>query len=242
MSIQTLISNSRNTEVDGTANQIVQAYHATTLNTDANLVKIFGPLIALLALFSEAIRRLKAKSDQKANDEIRDEKITALYFLLMSFSHHPDAQIRDAALSLLEIFENYGQEIKEESFTRESSLVNSMLADYAKPKALANIALVPQCTEYIAALQQAQDNFEDNRLDFETAQAEEGTLENATAMKKEVVEMVNNQLVPYLNVMAQLDEPTFGEYARVVAEIIAANNEVVKKRRKKDNESDEGTE
>jgi hypothetical protein len=232
--IPLLISNSRNTEVDGTCTQIIQSYDATTLNTDVNLEKIMTPLKAQSVLFASAIMRMKEKSDQKTNDEIRDEKITALYFLLMSFSHHPDQQIRNAAHGLLVIFDHYGLAIKDESFTRESSLVHSMLDDYAKPKALANIALVPQCAEYIAALQVAEDNFEAIRLSYEAALAEEGTLENASQMKKEMVEAVNSQLVPYLNVMAQLDEATYGAFARVVAELIGSNNEVVKKRRTKE--------
>lgn len=238
--IPLLMMTSRNTEVDGTTSQIIQAYDGTTLNTDANLEKIMNPLKDLSVLFSGAIRHLKEKSEQKGYDDIRDEKITGFYFLLMSFSHHPDVQIRNAALSLLEFFNQYKLEIKEESFTRESSLVNSLLADLAKPKALANIALVPQCAEYIAALQEAQDNFEAIRLSFEEAQAEEGTVENASTLKKEAVTIIDKKLVPYLNVMEQLYEPTYGAYARTVAEIIAANNEVVKKRRNKGDKPEEG--
>ena len=98
---------------------------------------------------------------------------------------------------------------------------------------------MPQCVEYIAALQDAQDIFEASRIDFEAAQGEEGTLENATALKKEVVETINKKLVPYLNVMAQLDDTTYGDFARTVAEIIAENNEQVKKRRKKPGEGEE---
>lgn len=232
--IQLLMSGSRNTEVDGTTTQIIKGYNATTLNTDANLEKIMNPLKAKSELFSAAIRRLKEKSVQKTNDEIRDEKVTGLYYLLLSFSHNPNEVIKNAAIYLLEIFEQYGLKMKEESYTSESSLIKSLLKDYAKSKAQAEIALVPQCAEYIAALQTAQDNFEANRLSYETAQAEEGTQENATEMKKEVVELINGQLVPYLNVMAQLDDGTYGPFTRTVAKIIAANNEVVKKRRKKE--------
>lgn len=238
--IEKLRNNSRTTEVDGSATQIVNAYQQSTLNTDENMVKIFALIIDTLALLSSAINRLKAKSEQQTYDDIRDEKITALYYLLVSFSHHPDFAIKNAALSLLEIFEQYGMEMKNESFTSESSLLNSMLDDYKKQKQLDKIALVPQCAEYIAAIQEAQDNFETNRLSFEEAQGQEGTLENATKLKKTVIDSVNGLLVPYLNVMEQLNEPVYGAYARTVAEIIAANNEAVKRRRKKDNMPGDG--
>jgi hypothetical protein len=37
----------------------------------------------------------------------------------------------------------------------------------------------------------------------------------------------------YLKVMVQLDEATYGDFARTVATIIAENNEAVKRRNKK---------
>lgn len=240
--IPLLIGNSRNTEVDSVADRSISAYQSTTLSTDPNMVKIFSPLEAKSALLSAAIKPIKEKSEQKSNDEFRGDKIDALYFLLMSFSHHPDATIRKAALSLLDTFDHYGLEMKNESYSSESSLINSLLGDYAKPKALGNIALVPQCAEYIAALQAAQTVFENSRLSFEEARAEEGTMENASALKKDVVEIINKQLVPYLNVMEQLDDATYGTFARTLAEIIADNNEVVKKRRNNGDTPEEGEE
>jgi len=237
--IPLLMLRSRNTEVDGTTTQILQGYDATTLSTDPNMALIVGEIRPASALMNAAIRRMKEKSEALAFDEIRDQKADALYYLLLSFSHHPDAAIRTAALSLLSVFNNYGLSMKDESLTSESSLINSLLADLATPAALANIALLPQCDTYIAALQTAQTNFEANRLSYETAQAEEGTLENATMLKRQVVDLVNKKLVPYLNVMEQINEATYGPYARTVAEIIAANNEIVRRRRTTDEEPEE---
>jgi len=236
MSIQILISNSRNTEVDGTTTQILQGYDATTLSTDPNMELIVGEIRPVSALMNAAIRRLKEKSEALAFDENRDQKVDALYYLLLSFSHHPDVAIRTAALSLLELFNNYGLTMKDESLTSESSLINSLLADLATPAALANVALLPQCDTYVAALQTAQADFEANRLSYEAAQAEEGTLENATMLKRQVVSLINKKLVPYLNVMEQINEATYGPYARTVAEIIATNNEIVRRRRTTDEE------
>ncbi|MCK3684977.1 DUF6261 family protein [Maribellus sp. YY47] len=233
MSIQPLIANSRTTEVDGVATQVIRGYDTNPLNFDPNMEYIIGELKPASVLLSGAIRRMKEKSEAKAYDENRDDKIDALYYLLLGFSHHPDQAIRTAALYLLDIFNNYGLEMKVESLTRESSLINSLLADLGKPKAVSNIALLPQCDTYVAALQTAQTDFEANRLSYEEAQGEEGTLENASLLKTQVVELVNKKLVPYLNVMEQINNAAYGTYARTVAEIIAANNEVVKKRKNK---------
>ena len=237
--ISTLLTGSKVTEIDGISTQIIQGYDGTTLNTDPNMVVIFDELKPLSQLFTAAIRRMKEKSEAETLDEAREEKIDGWYYLLLAFSHHPTPRIRNAALALLDIFNNYGMEIKSESYTAESSLLNSMLADYSASEAQANVDIIPQGDVYLGALQEAQTNFENNRLSFEEAQAEEGTLENASALKKQVVDVINKKLVSYLNVMAGINDATYGLYARTVAQIIAANNEVVRKRRSSGGESEE---
>lgn len=238
--IAKLIYQSRTTEVESVASRIFIGYQSSDLNNDPNMVKIFSPLKATSVLLSGAINRLKEKSEQKGNDDKRDEKIDAIYYLLMSFSHHPNRSIKEAALSLLNTFNHYGLEIKDGSYSSESSLINSLLRDYAQPKAQEQIALVPQCTGYFEALRAAQITFENTRLSFEKARAEEGTMENASALKEEVLENMNKMLVPYLNVMVQLNKDTYGTFARTVAQIIADNNEVVKKRRNNGDEPEGG--
>ena len=237
--ISTLLTGSKVTEIDGISTQIIQGYDGTTLNTDPNMVVIFDELKPLSQLFTTAIRRMKEKSEAQTLDEVREEKIDGWYYLLLAFSHHPTPRIRNAALALLDIFDNYGMEIKSESYTAESSLLNSMLSDYSASEAQGNVDIIPQGDVYLGALQEAQTNFENNRLSFEEAQAEEGTLENASALKKQVVDVINNKLVSYLNVMAGINDATYGLYARTVAQIIATNNEVVRKRRSSGGESEE---
>jgi len=55
----------------------------------------------------------------------------------------------------------------------------------------------------------------------------------AKCLKRKIVETVNNQLVVYMRAMSQVNEAVYGDFARTLAEIIADNNEVVKKRAKK---------
>jgi hypothetical protein len=238
--IPLLVARSRNTEVDGTAAQINNAYDGTTLNSNADLELIMNSIKAKSELLSAAIGRLKGKSDQKSNDEDRDTDVDGLYYFLLGATHSPKAKIKEAALYLLDIFEHYGLKIKDESYTRESSYINSLLNDYKSEKALAAIAEVTQCADYIAALQASQTTFESSRLSYETARGIEGTQENASALKMELVELLNKQLVPYLNVMVQLHETTYSGFETTVATIISSNNEVVKKRTNKGDEPEEG--
>ncbi len=227
------MNNSRVTEVDAVLLRTTGAYKRTTLSSDAHLEKIFSALEPESVLLTNAIRRLKKDSVLEEKDEVRDDGARAVYYLTLGLMHHPDPAIKAAAEKVEKVLDNYGLAITGESYAVESSLINSLLADLAKPKLQDAIAALSGLAEIIATLQAAETDFEQTRIAYEEDKAKEGTLENATAIKKEVVSIINDKLVVYLRAMIMVDEPVYGDFARTVAEIIADNNEVVKKRRKK---------
>lgn len=230
--ISKLIAKSRTTEVSATTSRLVGAFQKTSLNSDAHLAGIFTSLENESALFSSAIKRMKAESDLEEADEKRDQSDRGLYYLVLGFTHHPDATIKAAAEKIYAVLENYGLSMLSDSYATESSLINSMLGDLAKPALQDSIAALSGCAELIATVKADQENFEAARITWEEEKAEEGTQDNATAIKKRVIALVNDQLVVYLRAMEQVDVETYGAFARTVAEIIADNNETVKKRRK----------
>jgi len=231
--IEKLIYNSRTTEVDAATTRMVGAYEKTSLNSDVFLAELFIQIKAVLAFFAAAIKRKKAESNLEEKDEVRDDALRGLYYMLLGYLHNPAQAIREAAQKLEKVFGHYGISITGESYATESSLINSMLEDLAKPKLQDAIAILPGCAEQIAALQTAQDDFEAARITYEEEKASESTEKNATELKKEVLILVNDKLVVYLRAMVQVDDATYGKFTRTVGEIIADSNEVVKRRRAK---------
>ncbi len=65
---------------------------------------------------------------------MRDDNVRAVHYLTLGFLHHPDPAVKAAAGEVEKVFYNYGLSITGESYATESSLVNSLLADLAKPK------------------------------------------------------------------------------------------------------------
>jgi hypothetical protein len=151
--------------------------------------------------------------------------------LLNGYACHPDETINSAAQTLLKVFSNYGTALTRESYSSESSLLVSLLLSFAQPEHQAAIAALSGCAALIAALQAAQDDFEQTRIAYETAKAKEGMLKTASKIKKEVAEIINQKTVIYLRAMEQADPEKYSGFAGTVAVIIAENNEVVKKRK-----------
>ena len=232
--IEKLINKSRVTEVDAVSTRIMGAYKNSGLSTDPHLVEMFTALNPLSASLTTAINRSKAESTLEEKDEKRDEYVRSLFYLIQGFLHHPDEAIKTAAQKVQKVFDKYGVGITTENFSTESSLIKSLLGDLSATGLKDAIDRLSGCTETVAALQAAQDEFETVRTAWEQKKAQEGTLVNASAIKKEIVDLVNNKLVIYLRAMEIVAETNYGAFARTIAEIISDNNEMVKKRRKKE--------
>jgi hypothetical protein len=227
-----LIEKSRVTEVNDVATRMLGAFQISGL-TDAYLVSTFAALDAGNTTLTLAIKRSKAESDLEEKDEVRDNQVRALYYLLNGFLYHPTKEIRDAAQLLMGLFNNYGLAMVGESYATESSLIGSLLLDLAKPKYAGAIAALSGCADLIAQLQTAEDDFEQARITYETEKAKEGMVNNATIVKKEVLTILNDKIVVYLRAMEQVDPATYGVFVATVAQIIADTNEQVKKRQQK---------
>ncbi len=229
--IKKVITTSRTTEVNDLALRAIGAFKKTELSSDAYLTDFMTGLEDEVARLTAAIKRMKAESELEALDEVRDDKLRALFFLVLGLSYHPDAEIKAAAAKVLAVLKHYGLSILKESYAIESSLVNSLLVDLSQADLQDAIALCSGCAELIATVQTAQDDFEAKRIGYEEEQGEESTLETATAIKKQVIAQINQKLVVHLRAMEQSQPDTYGSFARTVAQIIADNNEAVKRRR-----------
>lgn len=231
--IEKLIYQSRTTEVDAASVRLIGAYQNSGLGSDTHLTGMFTTLGDGSARLTAAINRLKADSELEQKDEVRDDKVRALFYLVNGLVYHPDPNVKNAALEVEKVMDKYGLSMAGENYSTESSLVTSLLGDLADPTLEPSIAVLPGCTGIIAELRTAQTDFEQTRIAWESEKAKEGMLVNATKIKNEVVSVINDKLVVYLRAMALVDGETYGEFAGTVTQIIEDNNVIVKKRRKR---------
>lgn len=231
--IEKILTNSRTTEVSAVSDRIIGAYKRTSLSSDAHLSGLMTGMESDQAMFTAAIKRMKAESDLEEQDELRDEAVRALYYLVQGLLYHPDGAIKANAQKVFDVLDHYGLSIASESYATESSLVASMLADLASPDLQEPIAALSGCAGCIANVQAAENRFDITRIAFEEEKAQEGTLDSATVIKVRVVNRINQQLAVYLTAMEQVIPETYSPFAGTVAEIIADNNETVKRRKKK---------
>ncbi len=114
-----------------------------------------------------------------------------------------------------------------ESYTVESSMINSFLRDLAE--LVDEIGELPGLENLITRLTDEQAAFDESYRSFVSEKAVEGVQESASDIKRETIELLNGKFY-YLNGMNCVNEAVYGAFAREVAEIIEHNNSAVKKR------------
>ena len=237
--IEKLMSNCRNTEVNDVATRVSGAFAGSGV-TDPYLTTTFAGLDAANLALSQVIKRSKAESELEVKDKVRDDKVRAVNYLINGFLYHPTKKIKEAAQTLMEVFGKYGLALIGQSYSTESSLINSLLLDFAKPDYADAIAILSGCADLIAQLQTAQTDFETVRIAYESEKAKEGMVENATLVKKEVLTIINDKIVVYLRAMEQVNPAAYGVFAATAAQIITDTNEQVKKRKQKPDDKPDG--
>lgn len=237
--IEKMMTTSRTTEVHGTTRLIINSYQQSGLTKDQTLNPMFTAISTQNNALGDSIDRSKAQSILAEKDDIRDAADRAVGYLVKGYTYHPDETVRNAALVVEKVFDKYGFVVTKEGYVTESSHLVSMLGDFAAPKVQAAIALLSGVAENIATLQAAQDDFENTQAQYAGELADENNLPNATELKKEVIGLINNDLVVFLRSSGRFQAETYGAFAAIVAKIIADNNEAVRKHHKKDDSEKE---
>ncbi len=232
--ISKIKSTSRITEVTDVAKQSINAYEASSLNTDVHLSTIFENIAEIMQRLTSLINRGKFLSTTDEYDVNRDENLRSFNSLLSGYLSYPDAAVQAAAETVNNVYKRYGLQIAKESYSRESTLLNALLEDLATPEITEALTVLPGCDTLLNKLQEAQTAFEAIRLNYEQEMVEEAQESSPTELKWELLKVFNEKLVVYLRAMYTVDKATYGTLTETIDIIVDGNNEVVMKRVKKD--------
>lgn len=225
----------RVTEADNISNAIVRLFKAEIeanngVSDDAYLKDTFAEVEALSASLTTAIKADKASSNLDVADSRRDEIIRHLNAALTGYANLPIPAFQASATPLLAIMAKY-KGITAESYARESSLIKSLLDDLSATDAKNAISALQGIGELVSALMTAQDEFDHANDAFNTATAQKAA--SASSLKKPLLALINDRIVPYLNAMKLAKPGIYGEFVSKVENEINRANQAVAKRRNK---------
>ena len=219
----------RITEADTVSDALVRLYKDFAgkdgaVAKDAALAAIMGEVERLSADITTAIKKDKVSTSFEAADNKRDEIIRQLGTLLAGYGAIPLADKKASADRLLAVYNKYGKSIVNEAYARESSLIESMLEDFAAEGLADSIKLLEGVGDLIASLRAAQDDFNAANDAATAALTEKG--ESAYAIKKPLLAAINDKLVPYITAMGTVNAEYADFGAKADVEISKANASV----------------
>ena len=169
---------------------------------------------ALSARLTEANKRIKVSSGLGEADAARDEASAALFSLVNAYAVFPLAETREKGLLVKAVTDNYTG-ITKQKYAVQSAWTESLLKDLAAESLADAIAALPGLTQQIAALAAAEADFKEKNAGAVDVKAESSS--SATDIRKELLACINDKLIPYLNVVALVDEATYGDFAQKIA-------------------------
>lgn len=230
--IKKITPNSRNGDMSTLLSLILKAFANKDWTTDIYLIPIIERISAANSAIIEALNRLKVYSLIAEKDRVRDLAIRDLFGLVAGYVHMPVPDIKEVALLVNNILQQYGLKMQKLNYAEESADIESLLNDLTKADVLLALENLQGVPKTITALATAQKDFENVALQQAKNESQKKDLASASSLKKEIIIDINNNLVGYMNTMAKVKPATYEATAKTIAKLIDKNNELVKRRRK----------
>ena len=223
-------SKARITELDALSDAMEREYKAactggeTAVAKDGVLAGLFAQLIDLSARNTTAIKQDSVVSTLDEADSARDSVTRDLFTLTNGYTASPFAEVKAAANDVCAVLEKYGRGMTSKGYAEQTALTESLLEDLGK--ATEKIAALSGVAELVASLREAQDAFAAAHDAYIKAKAGKG--ESASSLKKPIVSLINDSIVPYLNIVAAMEG--YADFLAAIAGNIKSTNDTVARR------------
>ncbi|MDE6773752.1 MAG: hypothetical protein K2J14_03915, partial [Treponemataceae bacterium] len=223
-----VINNVRTTELDALSDAMEREFTlacgdgSTAVGRDAVLKTQFAQLADLSARNTTAIRQDAVVSTLDEADSVRDAVTRDLFTLSTGYTASPFAEVKSAATDVCAVLDKYGRGMTAKNYADQTALTESLLEDLGAEKVAAQI----KALSGVAQLREAQDAFAAAHDGYIKAKAGKG--ESASSLKKPIVALINDNIVPYLNIVAAMDG--YADFIAAVAGNIKSTNDTVARR------------
>ena len=220
----------RVTELDALSDAMEREYKAacaggeTAVAKDTVLKGLFEQLIDLSARNTTAIKQDAVVSTLDEADSARDSVTRDLFTLTNGYTASPFAEVKSAAADVCATLDKYGRGMTSKGYAEQTALTESLLEDLGK--VTEKIAALSGVAELVASLREAQDGFASAHDAYIKAKADKG--ESASSLKKPIVSLINDNIVPYLNIVAAVQG--YADFIAAVAGNIKRTNDTMARR------------
>ena len=157
-------------------------------------------------------------------DSARDSVTRDLFTLTNGYAASPFAEVKAAANDVCATLDRYGHDMTSKGYAEQTALTESLLEDLGK--VTEKIAALSGVAELVASLREAQDGFATAHDGYIKAKTNRG--ESTSSLKKPIVSLINDSIVPYLNIVAAIEG--YADFIAAVAGNIKRTNDTMARR------------
>lgn len=221
MNVSSLKVHVKVSEIHSIAGQISLAISNAAMSSDGNLTTILDALQTKTDEMTKSVNHSKVESDLAEKDEQRDFIVRGVSSSLQSAQFSFDENVKKASEKVSIIFDKYGVAMVGESYAVESSLIKAFLQDISADEVQSAIQAIPFLPDLIERLEASQNTFDEAENAWNITKSTESV--SATSIKKELLNIINNQIVTYLTALSAVN-PAYKDIASEVDEIIKTAN------------------
>lgn len=212
-------------EISAGVERIISWLESLTPEGDEHLAKETKELKDLSQRLIIAIRRGKVSVALEEFDLARDKATRLLFKLIDGYTAHPNEEKAKAAQKLSLITAKYPV-VWSLNQEEQSGLMNSLIKDLEESDA--EVSSLDGVKERFDEVKSAQEAFETAHKEALKTSKDEKESESASSLKKPILNLVNNDLLSYLDVMCSIDASKYEKLAQMIeGEIQNVNDKVV---------------
>jgi len=177
-----------------------------------------------------ALTPTKSHSKLDKKDSKRDESISTLFSTVDAYLFIGSEEEKLHAEALKASLARYSG-ITRLNFANESGYIKAMLAFLAEEEARTHIASLPKVAKAVQAVEEREEEFLQEIKEREAQKI--NATESASMVKKRLFSILNDQLIPYLNIASVVWSELYSDFAAAVNASIEKANATVSQRSKK---------
>ncbi|MFV0555373.1 MAG: DUF6261 family protein [Mangrovibacterium sp.] len=229
MTYSNLVGALRTTALGGVSNRMKTRLEAEDLSTFPGYEPIISSFFTLVVQYNEALGREQTLSELEEADDIRDEAFRNLHSLIKGYLAVPSlAPVAQPAFAILN---KRGLSVTSLAYDDETGAIDSIIEELDK---LALPALMYAET-MLEALRTAENNFKTKANAYDDSKNKKPS---ASALKKELVNYINNRIVSYHNALAETNGEAFKKMADAIDKMIVDENTLTRSRQNRPGNSE----
>lgn len=219
----------RTTQIDDTSDRLLEHFNneTDTVKEDAFLKPLFGEIQTVSDDITQAIKKDIVLSQMEEADAEVENAFRMVTKVIKGYEAMPLEELSTAGKALFAVLSKYKLEILRLPYGDQSSNIEAFLMDISAPELKPHIDALPGVAESIASVRTAQTDFVKRRVAYENAISNSGT-PSATHYKKQLLNLINGRLIPYLEAMVMANPDVYGNFYNNVEAAIEKTNSALR--------------